>query len=386
MMFKFISRRPGSAPAGTGLAISERKYDFRLSGHRIRQLRNQWQAYVNAIPPYPRSFSGRGIVMCAGGVSYFTCAWISISMLRKSACALPIEVWYSGMELNQEVIECLKALKVDCRNCKDYSDLTITGFMMKPFAILNSSFREVLLLDADNNCVTDPSYLFDSGEYRENNAVFWPDFGTTDKRSPIWKITATDDYGSIEQESGQLLINKERCWKELNLCWHFNLQRSDYYKMLWGDKDTFRFSWMALGSPFYMIPTPVGLCGFDRPETGFVGVSLVQHDFAGNILFLHRNLFKWDVTRNDECMHLEIRRFISGAKQRESGFRVFTIAKARYSCIEMRGEVESVPFKELLGDHELQCLNELKELREKDFYSRFLQHAYFVYFRPGYIE
>ena len=367
-------------------AISVRKYNFRLSGRRIRQLRRQWQTYVKAIPTYPGSFSGKGIVMCAGGVTYFTCAWICISMLRKSGCTLPIEVWYSGMELNDEVIESLKELNVECRNCKDYSELNINGFIMKPFAILNSSFREVLLLDADNNCVTDPTFLFNSEEYRESNAVFWPDFGTTDRKSPIWKITGTDDYESIEQESGQVLINKERCWKELNLCWHFNLQYQDYYKMLWGDKDTFRFSWMAMGTSYYMIPTPVGLCGFNKPGTGFVGVSMVQHDFIGNILFLHRSLFKWDVTRNDEYMHIEIRRFQAGTKKRESRFNSFAIGKSQCKYIDMVGQVETVPFRELMGDHELQCLNELKELRETGFYNRFLQHAYFVYFRPGYAD
>ncbi len=324
--------------------------------------------------------------MCAGGVTYLTCAWVNISMLRKSGCTLPIEVWYSGMELNDEAIERLKELNVACRNCKDYSELNITGYMMKPFAILNSGFREVLLLDADNNCVTDPTFLFNSAEYRENNAVFWPDFGTTDRESPIWKITGTDDYESIEQESGQILINKEVCWKELNLCGHFSLQREDYYKMLWGDKDTFRFSWMAMGTPFYMIPTPVGLCGFNRPGTGFVGVSLVQHDFIGNILFLHRSFHKWDVTRNSECMHVEIRRFKAGTKQRETKFNFIAIGNYKFMFIDMVGEVETVQFRELLGDYELKCLNELKELRESGFYNRFLQHSYFMYFRPGYAD
>jgi alpha 1,2-mannosyltransferase len=368
------------------ITISERKYDLRLDSRRIDQLRKQWQTYVNAIPPYPGSFSGMGIVMCAGGVTYLTCAWVNISMLRKSGCTLPIEVWYSGMELNDEAIDRLKELNVECRNCKDYSEFNITGYMMKPFAILNSGFREVLLLDADNSCVTDPTFLFNSREYRENNAIFWPDFGITDRESPIWRITGTDDYESIEQESGQILINKEICWKELNLCWHFAMQREDYYKMLWGDKDTFRFSWKAMGTSFYMIPTPVGLCGFNRPGTGFVGVSLVQHDFIGNILFLHRSFFKWDVTGNSECMHFEIRRFKPGTKQRETKFNFFSIGNYKFMCIDMVGEVETVRFRELLGDHELKCLNELKKLRESGFYSRFLQHSYFIYFRPGYAD
>src|SRR5262245_64363976 len=47
--------------------------------------------------PYPeKRFSGRGIVICGGGETYFACAWVCIGMLRRLGCVLPIELWYRG--------------------------------------------------------------------------------------------------------------------------------------------------------------------------------------------------------------------------------------------------------------------------------------------------
>lgn len=363
-----------------------RVVDFYASGRWINRLTKQWQQYVSTIPPYPAHFKGKGIVMCAGGVTYFTCAWVNISLLRMNGCTLPIEVWYSGNELNDDATTALKLLNVRCRNCKDYTTQDVTGYAMKPFAILHSDFEEVLFLDADNSCVKDPSFLFDSAEYRRFGAVFWPDLWTTDRKNPIWKITGAKDFDSAEQESGQILINKGQCWKALNLCWHFNLHHQDYYRMLLGDKDTFRFAWMALGTPYFMMPTPVGFCGFNEPGKGFAGMSMLQHDFNGYILFLHRNLFKWDVTRDDEQLWMEIKRFKAGARNRRFLCQHISRGKFNFPFVDIQGDVELLAFKDLLGNFELRCLDILKELRASDFYTRFLLHMYFVSFRPGYSD
>ena len=49
-------------------------------------------------PPFPVGrFSSRGIVICAGGQRYFTCAWILISVLQRAlGTKLPIQVWHLG--------------------------------------------------------------------------------------------------------------------------------------------------------------------------------------------------------------------------------------------------------------------------------------------------
>jgi alpha 1,2-mannosyltransferase len=362
-----------------------RKIPFQSSNEEIKLLQEQWQDYAKKITPYPANFSGQGIVMCAGGMKYFTCAWVSLHMLRKKGCTLPVEIWYNGTELSREIIyELEKTEGVKCRNCVDYSTESVDGFMMKPFAILNSSFKHVLYLDADNNCMTDPSFLFDSEEYKEYGAVFWPDLWTTENTNPIWKIIGSEDFDSIEQESGQILINKEMCWKELNLCLYFNLNNDYYYKILMGDKDTFKFAWMALRSPYYMMSTSVGFCGLNDADKGFFGLSMVQHDFNGNIIFLHRNLIKWDITLNDELVWQDIRRFTPGTKNRIYVEKLLSVSNYQHPTVDIMGDVETSSFKEMFGDYESECQDVLKKLRKTDFYNQFLFYTYLVYFRAGY--
>lgn len=48
--------------------------------------------------------------------------------------------------------------------------------MGKVAALLHCSFDEVLLLDADNIPLFDPSYLFSDRLYRQHRNLFWPDF------------------------------------------------------------------------------------------------------------------------------------------------------------------------------------------------------------------
>jgi alpha 1,2-mannosyltransferase len=336
---------------------------------------------VDQLGAYPDKFSGRGIVICAGGVRYFTCAWVNIAMLRQHGCQLPIEIWYTGNELNQEVIEELGKLHVVCKNSNDYNAGKLNRFALKPFAILNSAFKEVLYLDADNNCLTDPTALFDGEQYRTHGAVFWPDFWTMEKSNPMWRIVGAQYADSAEQESGQILINKQKHWKAMNLCLYFNIHCNHYYKMLLGDKDTFRFAWMALRAPYCMVGIPVGMCGFRNVKNGLlVGTSMVQHDFQGNILFLHRNLLKWDVTEDLDRAWLEVVRYKPDAMDKRMIKRI--VDGVSYICVD--GDVETASFTGLFGDYELRCLAILSDLRNAPFYARFLIHFYYSRYKPGY--
>lgn len=365
-----------------------RTVDFQADTGFINKVKSEWQAYAEQIPAYPGGFEGKGIVICAGGLRYFTCAWININLLRKYGCLLPIEVWYTGSELTDEIIAALSNLNVVCKNADNYSSMDLRGYILKPFAILHSEFKEVLYLDADNNPTADPAYLFDSPAYAKYGCVFWPDFWTTDPGNPIWEIVESDKFSSMEQESGQILVNKEKCWKELQLCLYFNMQRDVYYKMLMGDKDTFKFAWLALQSDYFMIDTPVGSCGYtSEVHASFFGLSMVQHDFDGNIIFVHRNLLKWDLTQEGERIWREIKRFRQGVINKEIITRYIHLGNGQpFLVADISGEVEAVSFDDILGDFELTCLNILAELRNTDFYSRFLLHTYFLFFKPGYAQ
>ncbi|MGE3969550.1 MAG: hypothetical protein AB7F08_15010, partial [Dongiaceae bacterium] len=100
-------------------------------------------------------FDGRGIVICAGGVRMFTCAWVLLWMLRSElGCRLPIQLWHLGAaELSPAMrrlltafdVELVDAEAVKARNPARIED----GWQLKPFALMHSRFAEVLLLDAD---------------------------------------------------------------------------------------------------------------------------------------------------------------------------------------------------------------------------------------------
>jgi len=375
-------KMPRSNFTGTGLRLVNYTADQLL----IEKLKFEWKEFVANTSPYPDIYKGKGIVMCAGGLKYFTCAWVAMNMLRRQGCILPVEIWYTGEELTLETIEVLETFNVKCKNAADYSSEEVESYCLKPFAILHSEFKEVLYLDADNNCMTDPAYLFDCEEFKTFGAVFWPDFWKTGRNNPIWQIVDSADYEAIEQESGQILINKERCWRELNLCLYFNLNKEYYYNMLLGDKDTFKFAWVALRSSFHMIHTPVGQCGYTDIATGFFhGFSMVQHDPSGNILFIHRNMLKWDITQEDERVWKQIKRFksMSGLKFR-AGTVMFEGNIPGITFFDLMGDTEVIDFTEYFGDFETKCLGFLRELRNSEFYARFMLHSYFVFCRPGF--
>jgi len=347
-----------------------RTIEYTISKPVIGKLKSAWQDHP--ISAYPDTFSGRGIVMCAGGLSYFTCAWIAIRKLRALGCQLPIELWHAGNELSPDIIQELEQYNVSCRDFFDYDNIGLKGCMLKPLSIVRSSFKEVFFLDADNICVSDPTFLFETAAYKEYGAIFWPDFWKTAKDNPIWKIIGIPYEDTFEQESGQMVIDKERCWQPLNLSLYFNRLTDIYYRLLMGDKDTFRFAWRAFHQPFYMVQTPVATCGYMNGHQ-FMGNTMVQHDLEGKILFLHRNLVKWDITLPREICWEKIKSFGKDAGEQ---IRIFTTPSNTHNFMDFEGAYMETDFREQLGDLEHDCLAMLQELRDAPFYKKFLLYTH----------
>ena len=100
-------------------------------------------------------------------------------MLRHLGCALPIELWYLGRaELDKRMSQLITPFGVKCIDAliirQRYPVRDLTGWGLKPYAILHSSFKEVLFLDADNLPVVNPEYLFETPEFSNCGAIFWP--------------------------------------------------------------------------------------------------------------------------------------------------------------------------------------------------------------------
>jgi ADP-heptose:LPS heptosyltransferase len=248
------------------------------------------EAFIQTIPEYSGTFKGRGIVICGGGIKYLPGAWVCIRMLRQLGCLLPIQLWHLGpAEVDRQIkalfcevgVECVDALALR----KTHPARRLGGWELKAYALLHSPFREVLLLDADNVPVANPEYLFETPQFQKIGAIFWPDYGQFKKTQVIWDICGLKRPADPEFESGQIVVDKKRCWKALCLALWFNEQSDFYYQHLLGDKETFHLAFRRLGQPFAMPKTPIHR---------LVG-TMCQHDFKGRRVFQHRNTDKWNL-------------------------------------------------------------------------------------------
>jgi hypothetical protein len=240
--------------------------------------------------PYPADrFDGRGVVVCAGGNRLLRCAWVCVNMLRRAGCTLPIEMWQlDATEIDAATERRFASLGVRCVNAAEVRQREpvriLRGWELKPFALLHSSFREPLLLDADNVPIRDPSYLFESAQFASLGAIFWPDVSGIDRSNPIWDICGLERDDGADVESGQLLVDKARCWTALQVAMHMNEYSDFYYRYVHGDKSTFFLAWRVLGQRF----------GMPDRAPGRLHGTFCQHDFDGRRVFQHRHQLKWD--------------------------------------------------------------------------------------------
>lgn len=247
--------------------------------------------FLKNLRGYPeQTYSGRGIVIAGGSIKYFTCAWICINMLRHNGCQLPIQVWYLGREEMDDRMEALLApLGVECIDASKVRERhparILNGWEAKPYSILYSPWKEVLLLDADNVPLIDPESLFHTPEFEETGAVFWPDYGRLGPDREIWKTCGLEYRDEPEFESGQILIDKEKCWEALNLTMWINEHSDFYYSQIHGDKETYHMAWHMVEKAYSMVPTPIHT----------LRDTMCQHNFQGKRIFQHRNLAKWKI-------------------------------------------------------------------------------------------
>jgi Mannosyltransferase putative/galactosyl transferase GMA12/MNN10 family/Glycosyltransferase family 9 (heptosyltransferase) len=256
--------------------------------------RRRCEEFVTRISEYPGNFKGRGVIVCAGS-RYFPCAWVCLHMLRRLGCALPVQLWYRGKEEFLPQLErLLRPLQVQCVNAaeirKEHPVRILDGWELKTYSLIHSPFKEVLLLDADNVPVLNPEFLFETSEFKEAGAIFWPDFGGLGPSHAVWDVCGVDFRKEPAFESGQIVVDKRKCWKALQLCLWYNEHSDFYYEHTLGDKETFHMAFRKLGQEYAMPSRPI-----HRLEG-----TMCQHDFRGRRLFQHRNTAKWSLFRKNK--------------------------------------------------------------------------------------
>lgn len=216
---------------------------------------------------------------------------MNIHQLKAIGCTLPVEVWHLGPgEWDSKMTALLENLGVRCIDAQEirrtHPARILDGWELKCYALLHSRFKEIILIDADNVPVIDPAYFFETSEYERTGALFWPDIRQCKPTKKMWRIFGVPFRQGPEFESGQMVINKEKCWRPFTLAGWYNDHSDFYYQQILGDKETFHMAFRKLRAP-YAMPA--------RAPRRLRKRVMCQHDFNGQRAFQHRNLDKWNI-------------------------------------------------------------------------------------------
>ncbi|OBA15590.1 uncharacterized protein OGAPODRAFT_16478, partial [Ogataea polymorpha] len=302
----------------------------------VEDLTRKHRNIISSLSKRPVGFyRGAGYTMVGGGM-YTWYAYLSIRSLRKSGSTLPVEVvipqdsQYEPKlcdeifpnELNASCVRLSQVLGND--TLQSLGELK--GYQLKSFAMLASSFEDMMYLDSDNFAVSNPDHLFESNLYKKFRMVTWPDFWRRTSSPLLYKIlnikvgnlpvrrlndffTPTEKYVTKEElievedkinfhdrlgalpewssESGQILINKKEHFNTLLLSLYYNFDGpAGYHPLLSqggageGDKETLVLAAHVLRKPYYQVyRKPDKLYGtFIKHAKFFVDSTIVQFD------------------------------------------------------------------------------------------------------------
>jgi len=233
----------------------------------------------------------RGIVSTAGG-SYLPVFLSSLRMLRRVGSTLPVEVYMKDSKEYEKRI-CVEILPKLNARCFVLADVVgkeaIAHYQLKVFAMLFSSFEEILWMDADVFPLYKPEEIFDADPFKSTGLITWPDF---------WASSVSPAYFALSQqpeppmsarqssETGVLMVSKKSHLTTLLLAAYYNYYGpSHYFRLLSqggpgeGDKETFLQAAAAVGEPFYAVSERVAAIGHPKNgEDGISGSAMAQSD------------------------------------------------------------------------------------------------------------
>ncbi|KAF9175061.1 hypothetical protein BGX21_010564 [Mortierella sp. AD011] len=264
-----------------------------------------------------RTYSGRGLVFCAGN-GQFEFVVTSIQSIRnRLKSTLPIQIYHMGDDdLSKERQTYLREMAsgievIDVTQILDNDYMQLGGWSIKPFAMLASSFEEVMFVDADAYFLQDPITLFDDPGYQATGALFFYDrtLFADSHDQPEWLKSVSPLLSSFppisrmfrllsahEQESGVVLINKRTRFLGLlatcksNGKWERDLVS---YKVFHGDKETFWTGFEMIQEPYVFMRNYGGVIGELRPDNpqSVCGAQL-HEDYRGRPLWWNGGLYR----------------------------------------------------------------------------------------------
>jgi hypothetical protein len=250
-----------------------------------RQHVEAFRAAVGIKPDKATWTKEAGIVTAGGGDFYWPQVVTLVRTLREVGCTLPIEVWYRG---DQEPVREADVAGMGVELCDTVATgemlgdnrcgRHIHGWAQKIYALVHSSFRRALFLDADVYAAADPTFLI--GEIERHGFVYWRDqFGA--EKHVTWAMIWPDGRrvrGLNERvqpvQGGQMGFDRgcPDAWRTLLLT-HWLCQHSEYVfrAAAYGDQDCARIALAATGGRHRCLGvaewrSPAFVCSLDGKE------------------------------------------------------------------------------------------------------------------------
>ncbi|EEP76821.1 conserved hypothetical protein [Uncinocarpus reesii 1704] len=249
----------------------------------------------------------RGVVYAAGG-KYLPVFVIGLRMLRRTGSKLPVELFLKDETEYEPAIcnEVLPALNARCvvlstileTTASNSTKVEVAKYQLKVFAMLFSSFEEVVWIDADCFPLDQPEVLLNSEPYKSTGMVVWPDYWISTV-SPQYYLISQLDVPSINirasSETGEFLISKKNHHSTLLLSTYYNYYGPSHYFSLLsqgapgeGDKETFVQAASAANEPFYTVSEPVQPIGHRKPNGDIAGSAMAQFDPVEDYKLYHQ--------------------------------------------------------------------------------------------------
>ncbi|SCU96984.1 LADA_0H03818g1_1 [Lachancea dasiensis] len=278
----------------------------------------------------------KGIVTVGGG-RFSLLSYTMIKTLRERGTTLPVEVVIPPQDEADEQHYCQKTLPELNAKCVFFGDVLpkrlvasweFKRYQIKAVALLISSFKNIVFIDADDFPLKKLDGIFESKVFQKNGLVLWPDLwrrvtapvfyrlanvdvnlkervrNLGDDVTPVshyeesvaapdlTKVPFHDLRGTVSDptsESGQMVIDKTRHLRTLLLAFYYNVYGPEWYYSLMsqgtageGDKETFATAAHVLKLPYYQVKTKLSFDGYFNPDPAapgdFRGVALYQHD------------------------------------------------------------------------------------------------------------
>ena len=258
-------------------------------------------------PPLPYKAGTKGIVItCNLDVS---CLANLLHLVKFHQTQLPIELWMARHELtpaHESLLRRLFGQRVIPKVFEEYDDIYVNAttpliarekrpFHYKLMAMAMSQFQEVMLFDRDFYLIQKPEQAFKTSQENGAGAMFWHDMTGVCPTNPIWKLVGAKPILGYSQDSCIVYLDKAVAWRGLYLAAYMNQKQSVFYRLLFGDKDTFFISFESLGLKYSWPPfAPYLLRSTDQKTESTV--RSLHPDISGKPLGVHLGVLTCNTT------------------------------------------------------------------------------------------